>query len=61
MLTPTDIHRTLDSAMGTFLALMLLEGLVKPIARHLTRFLIQKLDTRIKILPDWLYNPDRNG
>jgi hypothetical protein len=59
--TSTDLHRTLDSAAGTFLALMLLEGLVKPIARRLTQYLTKKLDERIRILPDWLYKTDRTG
>lgn len=57
----TDLHRTLDSAVGTFLALMFLEGFVKPIARHLTQYLTKKLDERIRILPDWLYKTDRTG
>ena len=57
----TDLHRTLDSAIGTFLALMLMEGVVKPAALKLTRYLTQKLDERIHILPDWLYRNDRNG
>lgn len=57
----TDLHRTLDSAIGTFLALMLLEGIVKPTALRLTRYLTRKLDERILILPDWLYKSDRNG
>lgn len=61
MLNATDLHRTLDSAIGTFIALMLVEGLVKPIARQLTRYLVKKLDSRIKILPDWLYDPNRHG
>lgn len=60
-MTSTDLHRTLDSAAGTFLALMLLEGLVKPIARRLTQYLTKKLDERIRILPDWLYKTDRTG
>lgn len=60
-MTPTDFHRTLDSAIGTFLALMLLEGLVKPIARRLTQYLAQKLDERVHVLPDWIYKNDRSG
>ena len=60
-MTPADIHVTLDSALGTFLALMFLEGLVKPLARTLTRTIFKKLDSQIHILPDWLYDPDRNG
>jgi hypothetical protein len=59
--TSTDLHRTLDSAAGTFLALMLLEGLVKPLARHLTQYLARNLDERVHVLPDWLYKNDRTG
>ena len=60
-MTSTDIHLMLDSALGTFLALMFLEGLVKPLARTLTRTIFKKLDAQIRILPDWLYDHDRNG
>ena len=60
-MTPTDLHRTIDSALGTFLALMFIEGLLKPTARFLSRRLLKTVDKYIRFLPDWLWNPDQNG
>ena len=47
-MTPTDFHRTVDSALGTFVALMFVEGLLKPAAGFLSRWLIKTLDQRVK-------------
>jgi hypothetical protein len=60
-MTSTDLHRTIDSALGTFLALMFVEGLLKPTARFLSRRLIKTLDKYVRFLPDWLWDPSRNG
>ena len=44
-----------DSAIGTFVALMAVEVLVKPIAIRVGRFLVRKADQRFTWIPDWLH------
>ena len=59
----TDIHQTLSSFLGTFLALMFMEALVKPIATKTGKWLLHKLDHRVGWVPDWLseHDPSENG
>jgi hypothetical protein len=40
---------------------MFVEGLLKPTARFLSRRLIKTLDKYVQFLPDWLWDPSRNG
>ena len=54
----SDLHITADSAVGTFIALMFMEALVKPIATRTGKWLLHKLDHKIEIIPDWLSNHD---
>ena len=44
--------------MGTFVALMFMEALVKPIATRTGKWLLHKLDHKIEIIPDWLSDHD---
>lgn len=50
----TDLHITLDSALGTFGALVVMEALVKPIARQTGRWVLYNLDHRFPFIPNWL-------
>lgn len=50
----TDLQIAIDSAIGTFLALMLTEALVKPIASRLGKWLLHRLDHLLPAIPDWL-------
>ena len=54
----TDLNITVDSAVGTFVALMFMEALVKPIATRTGKWLLHKLDHKIEIIPDWLSDHD---
>ena len=54
----TDLHITLDSAIGTFIALMFMEALVKPIATRTGQWLIHKLDHVFPAIPNWLSGHD---
>ena len=49
-----DWHIAVDSAVGTFVALMLSEALVKPIATRTGKWLLHKLDHIFPAIPDWL-------
>jgi len=62
-MTSTDLHQTLDSAVGTFLALMVMEALVKPIATKTGKWLLHKLDHKLPWIPDWLsgHDPSEHG
>jgi hypothetical protein len=51
-----DIRLTIDSAIGTFLALALTESLVKPVAQRTGRYILRKLDTQLKFIPNWLHS-----
>lgn len=50
----TDFHIALDSAVGTFIALMVTEALVKPVATRIGKWLLHSLDHKLKFIPDWL-------
>jgi hypothetical protein len=50
----TNLDITLDSAVGTFVALMFMEALVKPIATRTGKWIIHKLDHVFPSIPDWL-------
>lgn len=62
-MTPSDIHQTIDSALGTFIALMFMEALVKPVATRIGKWLLHKLDHKLPLIPDWLsgHNNDEVG
>jgi hypothetical protein len=50
-----SIELIADSAIGTFVALMAVEVLVKPIAIKVGRFLVRKADQSFPAIPDWLH------
>jgi hypothetical protein len=50
----SDLQLILDSTLGTFLALMFMEALVKPVATRVGKWLLLKLDNKVKFIPDWL-------
>lgn len=50
------MHPDLDISLSALLGVMAAEALVKPIARHLGRWLLRKLDHYIGVIPDWLHN-----
>ena len=52
----SDLHIALD----TFLALCAMEGLAKPIAVRVTRWLLARADRWAPWIPDWLHG-GRNG
>lgn len=41
--------------IDVFLTLMLVEGVVKPVAIRASRWIMQQADTRVRWIPDWLY------
>ncbi|MEB3165374.1 MAG: hypothetical protein VKO65_01755 [Cyanobacteriota bacterium] len=47
-------------ALDTFLALCLMEGLAKPIAVRVTRWILARVDRVAPWIPDWLHG-GRNG
>lgn len=53
----TDVRIALDA----FLALCLMEGLIKPIAIRATRWLLARADRWAPVIPDWLYRPERQS
>ena len=54
----TNLHIAIDSALGTFAALMVMEALVKPIATRTGKWLLHKLDHVFPVIPDWLSDHD---
>ena len=54
----TDLHQILDSAAGAFIALMVAEVLVKPVAIWVGKQLLRKADERVRVIPDWLYDEE---
>lgn len=48
-----DLHVTIDAFIGMVIA----EAIAKPIAIRVGRFILSRLDNKIKIIPDWIYNP----
>jgi hypothetical protein len=54
----SDLRVTLDSALGTFLALMFMEALVKPVATRTGKWLLHKLDHVFPAIPNWLSGHD---
>lgn len=44
--------------IDAFLALMVMEGLVKPIALWIFRRMMRRLDEQIALVPDFLYEDD---
>ena len=55
MISPEDIRLTIDTAIGAFIALVLSESLVKPIAQRVGKHLLEKLDSKLKFIPNWLH------
>jgi len=53
-MSSTDLHETANAALGAFLALMVAEALIKPIATRLGLLLLHRGDHRVKWIPDWL-------
>lgn len=53
-------HTDLDTAIYSFLGVMVAEVVVKPIAIRTGRYLLSKLDDRITVIPDWLSKPKTN-
>jgi len=54
----TNLHIAIDSAIGTFVALMVTEALVKPLATRTGKWLLHKLDHVIPAIPNWLSGHD---
>ena len=50
----SNLQLTLDSALGAFIAIAFTEALVKPIALRTGRWILLKLDNKVKFIPDWL-------
>lgn len=50
------MHPDLEISLSAFLGVMVAEALVKPIALHLGRWLLRKLDRYVGVIPDWLHN-----
>jgi len=57
-MNPDDLHQTLDAATGTFLALMFMEVLVKPIAVRTGKWMLKNLDKQYTWIPNWLYTKE---
>lgn len=59
----TNFQLTLDSAVGTFIALMVMEALIKPIARQTGKWLLHRLDHHFPLIPNWLsgHRDDENA
>jgi len=53
-----DLHQILDSAAGAFIALMVAEVLIKPVAVWFGKHLLRKADEQVRVIPDWLYDED---
>ena len=53
-----ELHQILDSAAGTFIALMVAEVLIKPTAVWVGKHLLRKADEKVDVIPDWLYEDD---
>lgn len=49
----TDLRFTVDA----FIAIMISEVVVKPIAIRVGRYLLAKADTRWQWIPNWLHTP----
>lgn len=52
-LNSSDLRNIADA----FLALILMEALVKPIAIALGKAILARVDQITKVVPDWLYRP----
>ena len=50
-LNPSDLRTIADA----FVALVLMEALVKPVAIAVGRWLLARVDRIANIVPDWLY------
>ena len=50
----SDLQLILDSTLGTFIAIAFTEALIKPVALRTGRWLLLKLDNKVKFIPDWL-------
>lgn len=50
------MHSDLEVAVCAFLGVMAGEALVKPIALHVGRWIIRRLDRYVGVIPDWLHN-----
>jgi hypothetical protein len=48
----------LNAAVGGFISMLIIETVVKPTARVTGRFLLRKLDDKIKWIPDFLSKKD---
>ena len=53
-MTNTDLSFMFDAAVGGFVGIMVVETVVKPIAIVIGKFLLKKIDDKVKWLPDFL-------
>jgi hypothetical protein len=51
----SDFH----TAVASFAGVMVAEVVVKPVAIRVGRWLLQSIDDRITIIPDWLSRPKK--
>jgi putative Ca2+/H+ antiporter (TMEM165/GDT1 family) len=51
----SDFH----TAVASFAGVMVAEVVVKPVAVRVGRWLLQSIDDRITIIPDWLSRPKK--
>jgi hypothetical protein len=50
-ISPTDIR----IAMDVFVSMMFIEGLIKPVAIRVAKLIMNRIDKKIDVIPDWLH------
>ena len=50
-ISPIDIR----IAMDVFVSMMFIEGLIKPVAIRVAKLIMNRIDKKIDVIPDWLH------